>query len=451
MQANLLNPSSLGYASRAHFLNSNLLVLIGVLTASGCFPPPISDGGDSLGSETGFGSETSDLPGDGDGDPGDGDGDGEPCDGPAPALACSDIDGCWASEPSWTASARASDADIIVTPGIWVPVELGVGSECWELWGVGTHACFVETCGVNLLGTPAAEMPLEPPGPACDFVGAWEATASIDDKCYGLLDGVAVELRTTAEGPCSYPLAPCPNDDCGADGRRNFTDMDCGADGCLGLWSGADLWSSMIPIAELLESPPVDPSTIWECEPDPDVDLCTDLDVNGTAECFRIDGEFAVAVQPSCAVGDVFAVDAGNDMCSAPDITPTGQCDDVVVECVDQEGCWVTGPTWTGKAASITQESVDAIINSDSWNPIDLGVGDACWAAGMSDLHICIASLCGELVVGLPATEFTLGAPQPYCDFVGPWDSAATVIEGDPAGGCVGVIDGVAVEIRAAD
>jgi hypothetical protein len=25
------------------------------------------------------------------------------------------------------------------------------------------------------------------------------------------------------------------------------------------------------------------------------------------------------------------------------------------------------------------------------------------------------------------------------------------VIEGDPAGGCVGVIDGVAVEIRAAD
>lgn len=149
------------------------------------------------------------------------------------------------------------------------------------------------------------------------------------------------------DGPCSFPLAPCPNNDCDANGRRNLSDMDCGLGGCSGLWSGTYRWSHLLT-ADILEmSPPTDPSTIWDCEPNPDVDLCTDIDANGLAECYRIDGEFTVAVQPAC-VSDGTSVDIGNGMCSSTPETIAFvevRCSDAGLVCagrpVDSVDAWV--------------------------------------------------------------------------------------------------------------
>jgi hypothetical protein len=116
--------------------------------------------------------------------------------------------------------------------------------------------------------------------------------------------------------PCAFPMEPCPNGDCGVDGRRAFADMDCGDDGCEGLWSGTDSWSAMFQLSLLMESPPVDPASVWPCDADPDADRCADIDANGLIECYRIDGVFAHRVQPACAVVDNVAVDVGNGMCS---------------------------------------------------------------------------------------------------------------------------------------
>jgi hypothetical protein len=303
MQVNLLNPSTLGYASRAHFPNSNLLMLIGVLTASGCFPPPMSDAGDSMETETGFGSETSDLPGDGDGDPGDGDGDS--CN-TTPTVDCSD-GVCWASDPTWTAEARATEADGIVTPGIWVPVNLGVGTECWELWGVGTHVCIAETCGARLLGTPADEMPLEPDLSCDDFTGVWESTAKSDDgHCYGVFDGVAVELRTGGLEACL------------AAEHIEFAEVLCTQDGCEGRWQGTDVWSPATPATELLGLPAADPSTLWACEPDPAVDGCYKIDMVGHTACVWIMNGWAVPVAPCCVVDGSSWLSIGDGMAVSP-------------------------------------------------------------------------------------------------------------------------------------
>ncbi len=150
----------------------------------------------------------------GDGDPGDGDGDSiAPCENNTPVVTCSDANVCWAAENDWTAEARAIEQSIIdnaVDSGIWTPVNIGIGTECWELIGSDNHTCVVSICGAKLFGQPANEIPLEPAGSACDFTGVWESTAFALEKCFGLIDGVAVELRDAATpyhvgemwGPC---------------------------------------------------------------------------------------------------------------------------------------------------------------------------------------------------------------------------------------------------------
>lgn len=297
-----------------------------VWACSACFPGGMSmEGGSST--ETGTASETGFDSGDGDGDGDPGDGDGDPaCEGSTPVVTCSEASDCWASEPSWTAEARSTTAEavaLMLDAGVWVPSDLDVGDECWTLLGTDRHACTVDVCGTLLLGTPATELPLEPPGPECEFTGVWESTMSgFGLPCFGLIDGVAVELRSTAPSPCSFPLGPCPNNDCGVDGRRSIADIDCGADGCLGLWSGTDAWSTMIMADQLDGLPLANPGTLWPCEPAPDVDTCVVVDQNGHVGCFRIEGLFAVPVSPACAFEDASRVDAGNGMCSASDQEP---------------------------------------------------------------------------------------------------------------------------------
>jgi hypothetical protein len=149
------------------------------------------------------------------------------------------------------------------------------------------------------------------------FVGTDTRTAESDDSSG---DGDSDDM-TSGDGDgdgdpgdgdgetesCRFPLAPCPND------------MDCGIDGCLGLWAGTDAWSIMSS-ADLTSFPTVNPSKLWPCEPDPDVDLCVTFDQQGHIACVRFAGAFAIVVAPACAVGIgslIDWIDVGNGMCVA--------------------------------------------------------------------------------------------------------------------------------------
>ena len=240
--------------------------------------------------------------------------------------------------------------------------------------------------------------------------------------------------------PCNFPLDPCPNNDCGVDGRRNLSDMDCGVDGCLGLWSGTDVWAPMIEASLLANLPFVEPTTVWDCDVEPDVDACVEVDANGHIGCFRVDGQFAIPVLPSCAVAGEFAVDAGNGMCAADDasclIPP-------VVTCTTEGECWASTPLWTAEAAVATAEMISTAEEQGLWLPSDLDVGDECWTLVGTDRHACTVGVCGQRLFGRPASELPL-EPNTECDFIGAWPSTGWAFDT-----CFGIVEGVAVELRA--
>jgi len=166
--------------------------LVIAATCMACFPPPMEDGTEVA---------TGDTSGDGDGD-GDGSETGLPDMGDAsclipPVVTCTTEGECWASTPLWTAEAAVATAEMISTAeeqGLWLPSDLDVGDECWTLVGTDRHACTVGVCGQRLFGRPASELPLEP-NTECDFIGAWPSTGWAFDTCFGIVEGVAVELR----------------------------------------------------------------------------------------------------------------------------------------------------------------------------------------------------------------------------------------------------------------
>jgi hypothetical protein len=258
-------------------------LLFSSLLLTACWPGPITDGGE-ISSDSGTDTGETDGPGDGDGDPGDGDGD--LCD--PPTVTCSESGECWASDLTWTAEASATLVNAVIEPGIWVPVNLGLDAECWELNGVGTHVCIVDVCGVHLLGYPAGEMTLAP-DPECDFIGAWSATATGQGKCYGLIAGVAVELRGTDIACIDAP-------------HRELAEVLCTADGCEGRWQESELWSRVAPADEILALPMTDPATVWPCQPAPPVDGCFQIDDGGHVACVWIMNGWAVPVAPCCAI-----------------------------------------------------------------------------------------------------------------------------------------------------
>jgi hypothetical protein len=116
------------------------------------------------------------------------------------------------------------------------------------------------------------------------------------------------------EQPCGFQLDPCPNDDCGADGRRFFDDLDCDADGCSVYWAGSDV-TRVLTRPEFADLQPVDVASVWACEPDPDVDACAAFD-DGRVVCVRRVVDVLVAVWPSCAVEGQLTIDVGNGMCA---------------------------------------------------------------------------------------------------------------------------------------
>lgn len=89
--------------------------------------------------------------------------------------------------------------------------------------------------------------------------------------------------------------------------RRSLVEIDCGGSPCVARWDETDLWSPVYPIDDVTSLPDVDPSTLWACEssPDPDFVFCVEVDGLGHVGCFRDEGDWAVAVAPTCAVGSL--------------------------------------------------------------------------------------------------------------------------------------------------
>lgn len=92
-------------------------------------------------------------------------------------------------------------------------------------------------------------------------------------------------------------------------GRRQLVQAKCENGSCSGLWEESTEWSVVFPATAIEALAEIDPADVWPCEPDPDVDLCVEVDGNGHVGCFRVydvdTRQFAVAVAPSCALDEV--------------------------------------------------------------------------------------------------------------------------------------------------
>ena len=105
-------------------------------------------------------------------------------------------------------------------------------------------------------------------------------------------------IRTFTLGIALYTVPACFDSD---DSRRALVELRCD-DTCEARWAGTDEWSSVHSIEDIIGLPEVDPGGLWACAPDPDVDVCVFVDDHGRVGCFRDEGDWAVAVAPSCAV-----------------------------------------------------------------------------------------------------------------------------------------------------
>jgi hypothetical protein len=234
-----------------------------------------------------------------------------------------------------------------------------------------------------------------------------------------------------------------------------ITDVSCSNGICEGRWDGTDAWSTVLDADVILAKPPVDPATVWDCEPAPQVDGCAVVDDLGHIGCFNIYDGWSVPVAACCAagadwqaIGDGLAADAHGAPGDGDGDPGDGDGDGCgaespVVECTDMNECWASAPSWTAEAKAATAQTIgEALEAGVLLNPANLDVGDECWSLIGSDAHACIVDVCGEWLFGQPADELPL-EPSPSCDFVGVWESTWTAFDT-----CFGVIDGVAVELR---
>lgn len=147
----------------------------------------------------------------------------------------------------------------------------------------------------------------------------WSATetGNTNNSCG---DGCACEAgECDAWPPAALPDAPQPEHECAiiqVAGRHHIDSVD----GSLGRWGGTERWSVVYDLASTATLAPVS-STLWPCEPEPDVDCCFEVDGNGHMGCFRYESTFdvVVAVAPSCAVGGAAWLDVGNGMVALTD------------------------------------------------------------------------------------------------------------------------------------
>lgn len=114
-------------------------------------------------------------------------------------VDCDDSDQCWAKDPGWDAWAGAiinDQIDKAVYDGVLIETrDVVAGDQCWELAGTDGHLCIVYLGSAKLVGRPASELLLSPAGQACSsFDGVWTEHAEGWGMCFGIVDGVAVQL-----------------------------------------------------------------------------------------------------------------------------------------------------------------------------------------------------------------------------------------------------------------
>ena len=111
---------------------------------------------------------------------------------------CNPDNRCWAKSPAWDSSAQATTGTRIASAeqaGAWIPSPTTAGDDCWRLLGSDAHVCVVYLSQATLVGRPASELILTTAGPTCEFDGIWTSTAESLGLCFGLLDGVEIQLE----------------------------------------------------------------------------------------------------------------------------------------------------------------------------------------------------------------------------------------------------------------
>ena len=141
----------------------------------------------------------------------------------------------------------------------------------------------------------------------------------------------------------------------------------------------------------------------------------------------------------------------GDGDSAAVDLAPPDECTlhpVAVTNTPDQT--WASSDSWTAFARAIEQDEINANLEIGAFISEVIIGGHQCWEL-QSGQHSCVVNVCGVLLLGQPMSEL-LVQPAPECDFMGPWDATdeVSVIDGDLAGACIGIIDGVAIEILAA-
>ncbi len=116
----------------------------------------------------------------------------------------------------------------------------------------------------------------------------------------GCDDGDAMEVERGPAGECE---------------RATVAEVECIDSNCLGRWDGTQHWSPAMPVETVDLLPGYDPGLVWQCDDDPDVDVCVIIDNVGHVACLRIAGEWAVSVAPACS--GLAGVDVGCDMVAA--------------------------------------------------------------------------------------------------------------------------------------
>ena len=137
-----------------------------------------------------------------------------------------------------------------------------------------------------------------------------QETATGDDTAGQTESGEASGEDETDGGPdVDMPAG----DDLPDDGRAHIAEIDGAGNG---RWDRTDEWSQVYSWADVDAMDHVNPSSLWPCNYDPDVDTCVTVDTVGHVGCFRLEYGFgvAVAVAPACAVDGIGWIDVGNDM-----------------------------------------------------------------------------------------------------------------------------------------
>ena len=114
-------------------------------------------------------------------------------------VECVDATHCWATDPvtwdAWPAAVTTAQINAAVLAGAWIPTRTTVaGDKCWRVAGSDNHVCIVTLGTAKLMGRPTSEVSLQAAGNACWFEGAWEYNAEAYGYCFGVLDGVAIQL-----------------------------------------------------------------------------------------------------------------------------------------------------------------------------------------------------------------------------------------------------------------